>query len=133
AADGSATGMWSSTVAGQAARWGADAGGPGAAAAVFGPRETPRLAADDAGNAYAVAAVAPNTIRFSRYDAATGTWSTPVSVAGPEGGTDPRIAANGRGDVAITFTRSLGRNLTDSESAVYMQRAPAGGGFSTPV
>ncbi|HVE67513.1 MAG TPA: CocE/NonD family hydrolase [Solirubrobacteraceae bacterium] len=106
-AAGDAIGGWRHlSQRGEAARWLASEPDPGPAVQFVGSSGAwPRVAIDDDGNAYAAtvnSGSGTGDIVFSRLDRATNIWSTPTKIAD---GADVEIAVNGRGDVAVTYTR----------------------------
>ena len=135
-AAGDALGIWrfsDNFTPPQTVSWPADADGPHGLGAVGTPQpqafaNAPLVAIDDAGNGYAVSQTGGKVL-FYRFDAATQSWSGPTEVG--KGGTDAQLAVNGRGDVAVSYTRQPSFNATAPDTSfidreVFAARKPAG-------
>ncbi|MGH2957634.1 MAG: alpha/beta hydrolase family protein [Solirubrobacterales bacterium] len=123
---GDALGAWRSGSALDTAAWPAGELGP---RPVFrfpgfnGPQHS--VALDDEGNGYAVRTTGPDVL-LARFDPTTGSW---VSETLAQGG-NPRIAVNGEGEVAVTYTRGVG-SFPTSETRLFVKRKLAhAAGFS---
>jgi len=95
------------------------------------------IAADDAGNAYAVwgdPTNQPGNVYFS-YRPAGGSWSSPVQVNDVSASAQwcPSIAVDGFGNAYVVWEDYRHGDLDDEETDIYFSYRPSGGGWSSDV